>query len=249
MAKVKKASAKVIELVQVINPKASKLTTFEQAWEIIAEKFDLEGSIEKFCERSKPGSITRFTIYYKVKGESTVLNTLEWSNQIAFDEKEMDWDWSLIYKDVLEWLIKNRITTKDAAIKGRAIKIKKGKEFVATKNSKANVGSAVEDVVEVKVAAPSMQDLKKEKDKIYHAIYNAKKAGKDLTELEAKYNEILEKIKNATKPVVNETKPAQISKISEKVNTSVAPTKTQKIAVKKRRVVTNAADILKAIKK
>ena len=247
MAKVKKASSKVIELVQVINPKASKLTTFEEAWVIIAEKFDLEGGIEKFCENSKPGPITRFTIYYKVKGESTILNTLEWGNDIAFDEREMDWNWSLIYKDVLEWLIKNRITTKDAAIKGRAIKIKKGKEFVATKNSKANVGNAVEDKVEVKPKEVNPQDLKKEKDKIYHAIYNAKKAGKDYTDLQAKYDEIVEKMKNTQKPAVKSAKPEQISKNSPKPTISVRDNKSQKIGGKKRRVVTDASAILKAL--
>ena len=39
----KKATSKIINLVQSIDPKRSKLTTFDEAWEVISEAWGLSG--------------------------------------------------------------------------------------------------------------------------------------------------------------------------------------------------------------
>ena len=94
----KKATAKIIAEVLKLNPKASKLTTLDQAFVILMEHWDMElGLMTKLNEP------TIATLY---KDEEV---PMEWSFENAWDDKQGDYDWNRIYKEVLEDIIKKKL--------------------------------------------------------------------------------------------------------------------------------------------
>lgn len=103
MAKIsKKATTKIIDLVQSINPKVSKNTSFDEAWHIIAEYINIEYSIYTSIKLG-----TKFTIHVKDKN----IDILTWSNNDVFTE-DGDWDWTTIYKDAIEYIISHKMVKK-----------------------------------------------------------------------------------------------------------------------------------------
>ena len=102
MKESKKASAKIITLIQAINPKVSKNTSYNEAWEIISEYAGFEGDIKN----SNKNSTTTFTLY---KGEK-IIKEFVWEN--AFKPLEGDWDWTLIFSEVIEYMMKNKLVKK-----------------------------------------------------------------------------------------------------------------------------------------
>ena len=105
----KKASAKIISLVQAIDSKASKNTCYNEAWDIISEYGDLDGELKTVDKTSK----TSFTLY---KGEK-ILHEFEWSNETVFDKTCGDWDWTVIFSEVIEYIMKNKLVKKPRAKK------------------------------------------------------------------------------------------------------------------------------------
>lgn len=92
----KKANTYIFNHVLKINPKASKNTTYDQAYEILMDVWDMYGSIET-CKRG----ITRFKLYKN----DEIIKTYEWPN-IHF---EGSWDFDIIFRTVLEDIIKNKL--------------------------------------------------------------------------------------------------------------------------------------------
>ena len=94
----KKASAYILKAVLKENPNASKLTTLDEAFVLLMDKWDLEGSIETSSK-----NITVFKLYR----DDEVIKEFTWEG--AWLPKEGDWNWNLIYKDVLETILKTRL--------------------------------------------------------------------------------------------------------------------------------------------
>ena len=100
----KKATLKIIKVVQKIDPSKSKLTTFDEAWDIIATKYGFYGNL---ITKSMEDTIFELLLDDEA---NTKIYQFNWSNDKVFECG--DWDWNVIYKDVLEFIIKNKLFTK-----------------------------------------------------------------------------------------------------------------------------------------
>lgn len=102
----KKASANIISLVQSIDPNASKLTSYDEAWDIISEYGGITGNL--YTGKNKKQSKTKFELIKE--SNDSIIYTFEWDNKDVFADG--DWDWTKIFKEVLEYLIKNKLVKK-----------------------------------------------------------------------------------------------------------------------------------------
>ena len=82
----KKASSYVINIVQKINPQATKLTTWDQAWDIISEWASLDG--ELISNDNRRSTDTTFELS---KGDN-ILKVFTWPTSEVFEAG--DWDWT-----------------------------------------------------------------------------------------------------------------------------------------------------------
>ena len=111
----KKANATVMKQVLKVNPKASGRTTFDQAYVILMTEWDLEGDLVS----------TTTETTFKVWRDGEVCHTLTWTKKESFNEKEGDWNWDLIYKDVLQTIIKDKLYKRPKIGKRAAAKLAK----------------------------------------------------------------------------------------------------------------------------
>lgn len=102
----KKASANIISLVQSIDHNASKLTSYDEAWDIISEYCNITGGL--YTQHNSKQSLTIFDIISESTNET--IHSIEWQNKEVFADG--DWDWTKIFKEVLEYLIKNKLVKK-----------------------------------------------------------------------------------------------------------------------------------------
>lgn len=191
--KIKRAGRNIMSMVNLIDPKASAFTTLEQAWEIIANYWDLEGDM--VASGTKADRKARFTIYYK----NVPIHTCEWNTDDVWSVKDGEFDWLTIYKDVLEWLIKSRTLKKSRIGKGaKARQLDLPTDVKKEIKKEAKKPSAVEEPAPVKKEerAPkvNIEALKKRKQQLYHKIRNDRKKGLQTQSLEAEYSKILEQI-------------------------------------------------------
>lgn len=165
----KKASATIMKSVLKINSKASKLTTLDQAWEILATAWGLEGEL---IHSIKNG--VHFIIY---KNDEQVADID--CGHAAFNKDKSDFDWDLIYKMANEYAIKHKLHkgSKTKKIKPTTIKEEEIQEPQVVINKK-------------KDEFVSLEDLNKKKQNISVKIYNWKKVGKDTSSLEKEYEEL-----------------------------------------------------------
>ena len=193
----KKASAYIMKAVLKENPKASKLTTFDEAFVLLMDKWDLEGSIE-----TDKNNNTVFQLYR----DNEVIKTFTWKN--VWLEKEGDWDWNLIYKDVLETILKTRLYKKPKLGKRAQAKLEKEKAEKKAQESKAIAEAKAKEAEENKIA-----EAKDQIRKLKMRIYQWTRKGKDASELESQLKELND--------IINRAKPAQISIQTKKVSKSV----------------------------
>lgn len=97
----KKASARIMKEVIKVEPKVSLNTSFDQAFCILMEHWNLTLGVE---------------IHNKTKHDDTICTLYKddeiattWTMPDIFDESVHDWDWNVIYKTVLEDIIKRRL--------------------------------------------------------------------------------------------------------------------------------------------
>ena len=134
----KKASARIIKEVQKINPKAPLTTTFDQAFVLLMTTWDMELGVET----------TNTSTTCAISRDGSVVHTMEFDN--VWDDKTGDWNWNVIYKDVLEHIIKtrmykrpkiskrelNRMAKEKAEAEKKAAKVAAKKELKTTTTSK-----------------------------------------------------------------------------------------------------------------
>ena len=164
----KKANAYIMKQVLKVNPKASGRTTFDQAYVMLMTEWDLEGDIV----------MTTTETIFKIWRDGEVCHTLTWPRDKSFNEKEGDWDWDLIYKDVLQAIIKDRLYKRPKIGKRAAAKLIKEKEEAA---KKARVEKEKEEAAEQ--LRLDIVAAKRKKDNLSVKISTWKKKGKDISEL------------------------------------------------------------------
>lgn len=177
----KKASARILKEVLKVNPKASGFTTFDQAFIILMDHWDMELAVENYEGR------TNCILY---RDGDKVYN---WDFKNLWDEKIGDWDWNTIYKTILEDIVKQKLYKRPKLGKRALKKLeeeKKNKKVVEVEED------AVTKATLTKTEKPvSILDLRKKRDNLSVKIHDWKKKGKDVTELMKELEEIKEKIK------------------------------------------------------
>ena len=123
----KKASARIIKEVQKINPKAPLTTTFDQAFVLLMTTWDMELGVET----------TNTSTTCAISRDGSVVHTMEFDN--VWDDKIGDWNWNVIYKDVLEHIIKTRMYKRPKISKRELNRIAKEKAEAEKKAAKAAV--------------------------------------------------------------------------------------------------------------
>lgn len=180
----KKASARVLKEVLKVNPKASGFTTFDQAFVILMNQWDLELSIETTCN-----GVTTCTLYRDGDKPRT------WELGDVWDAKAGDWDWNTIYKTVLEDIIKEKLYKRPKLGK-RALK-----KLEEERNKQSEQEPQIEEVTKVEEIKPqpTLVELRKRRDNLSVKVYDWNKKGKDTTELQKELNLVKEQIKNFAK--------------------------------------------------
>ena len=120
----KKCSSRIFKALQKIDSKLSPKTTFQQAFEILMEHWDLELSIET------SEKITTCTIH---KDGEDVYNC-EFNG--VWDDKLGDWNLDLIYKTILEHIIKTKLYKRPKIGKRELNRIAKEKAKAENKSKK-----------------------------------------------------------------------------------------------------------------
>lgn len=123
----KKASARIIKEVQKSNPKAPLTTTFDQAFVLLMTEWDLELGIEKI-------DTSIIATLYKDGNSSELFN---WQTKDAWSEKDCDFNWDFIYRNVLELIIKDKLYKRPKISKRELNAQKKAAELKAKEEAKA----------------------------------------------------------------------------------------------------------------
>lgn len=158
----KKASTRIFKELEKINPKISPKTTFQQAFEILMTEWDLELSVESTA------TSTTCNIYK----DNAVAYTFNWTRKESFNERECDWDWNFIYKNVLEHIAKTRMYKRPKISKSELRRIEKEKAEAAKELAKQAKIKAKEDAKKAKADAKAA----KEQEKLNKAFKRGKKS-------------------------------------------------------------------------
>lgn len=185
----KKASSNIISFAQAIDPNASKLISYNEAWDIISEYGGITGGL--YTQHNKKHSLTTFDIIKESNDE--IIHSFSWKNEDVFNEG--DWDWTKIFKEVLEYILKNKIVKKPRSKKpSKTHQISKETEKM-NKLSSSKLNSVKSQENTVKFDSMSIDELKRKKTALYSQIYDWRKKGKDATKLINEYNELSKYLK------------------------------------------------------
>lgn len=181
----KKATARILSEVLKINPKSSKLMSLDQAYVFLMTHWGMDMSISMGYDY-----ITECVLNQEWNMDE---NKPTWKfGKEVWDDKNGDWDWSTIYKTVLEDIIKKKMYKKPKLGKRAQ---KKLDEFITQKKET----EIKEEPKPTKTV--SLGDLRKTRDRIYMKIYTMKKNNikADTRELDEELNKIKIQIKDFNK--------------------------------------------------
>ena len=154
----KKASTRIFKELEKINPKISPKTTFQQAFEILMTEWDHELSVESTT------TSTTCSIYK----DNVVAPTFNWTKKESYNERDCDWDWNFIYKNVLEHIAKTRMYKRPKISKSELRRIEKEKAEAAKAaakqaklDEKAAKLKAKEDAKQAKADAKAAREQEK----------------------------------------------------------------------------------------
>ena len=158
-----------------------------------------------------------YSVYSKSEGDTVVklfeeatdkqLETFIIPNSEVFFDNE--WDWSYIFKTIIEWMMKSRKGTKKVKLSQKQIaaritqlreiiKSSKGSEKRKAIKEYNNLSKQV--VAETKAApapaVPTIKELRKQRSKLCMKIAYSKKLGRPTEELEKQLEELRKTIKN-----------------------------------------------------
>lgn len=178
----KKASARILKEVLKFVPKISGHTSLDQAFVILMDNWNLELSVMIKYNTQK----TKCMLH---RDEETI-KEYDFDNSLVWIEKSGDWDWNIIYKDILEDIIKNKLYKRPKLGKRAQKKLEEAKN----KSQQVKEQNQTTQVPKI-----SLDELKKKRNALSSRISIAKKAQKnpnDIAELEKQLNEIKLMIKN-----------------------------------------------------
>ncbi len=214
MAKLsKKVTVDIYKHVEKVVPGITKNTTYDEAWDILSQAWEFEGDLTHTVKDK-----TVFTLYR----DGLTVETYKLGDM--WDEKVGDFNYTDIFRTVLENIIKRRLY-KRAKLGKKAQKEYDEKVAKAKKEVKVAEEVSTEPVVIKIESEPTIDELRKKRDNISVKIYDWKKKGKDVTELETELASVKEQLQKRTK-----TK--QISNQTEKV-TKCTPEKKNSVKSKK----------------
>lgn len=171
----KKASARIIHELLKHEAKVSGNTTYDQAFIKLMTAWDLEGGL------ANTGNKSLFYVYR----DGELVHTFEWSKAEAYIEKERDWNWTFIYKTVLEHIIKTRLYKRPKIGKRAAAKLAK---------EKAAPVKPIETPIESPYKNMDSEALRKLKNNLSSKISRGKKTGMPENEL----NNLLKELDTVT---------------------------------------------------
>lgn len=175
----KKVKAGIYKFLNIISPGISKNTNNEIAFQKIAEWSNIDIDINIHSDN------TEIFIYKdSIKVDGIVIDGY------MIDEKTREIDWDHIYNDIMVFIIKNKLATK---IKGsklpkKYVQMQKAEAKARKKQEKEAIAEAKKQKDEPKL---SIEELKKLKKKLYYKIYNQKGKGRDISELQKQYDEVI----------------------------------------------------------
>lgn len=109
----KKASKEIVSLAQACNKSLTKNTSYDEAWEAIATYGNLTCTMALKRKEDKTFfNLIKITSNKKGEELEEQINEFSWPNSEVYISNEGDWDWTKIYKDVLEWIVENKIVKK-----------------------------------------------------------------------------------------------------------------------------------------
>lgn len=199
----KKASAKIWNVASKFKTNLSKNTSYDEAWEIIAEAGDLECSIY-----TNKLNHTKFTLY---RGDEVIS---EYDLNNVFEEG--DYDWTVIYKTVLDDIVARRLYKKQKISK----RSQKKKDEVPTKQIKECKPKIKEETEKSNgdIEQPqSKEELKRLKFNLKMKIKNWSNKGKDVSELRNELDILENKLKSSGKSTEKPILSSHIQEISNKV--------------------------------
>lgn len=123
----KKASVCILKELAKLNDKVSARTTYQQAFDILMEYWDLELSLVNDKE-------TTICCIYR---DGVVVHTFDWKKSEVYDIKDYDWDWSYVYKLVLEQCIKDKLYKRPKVSKRELNRLAKEKAEAEKATAKA----------------------------------------------------------------------------------------------------------------
>ena len=147
----KKASTRIFKELEKINPKISPKTTYQQAFEILMTEWDLELSVE---------STTTDTVVNIYK-DNNVAHTFNWTKKESYNERDCEWDWNFIYKNVLEHIAKTRMYKRPKISKSELRKIEKAKAEAEKQAAKDAKAKAKQEAIKAKEEAKRAKELAK----------------------------------------------------------------------------------------
>lgn len=186
----KKATARILSEVLKINPKASKLMSLDQAYVFLMTHWDMDMSVSMGCD-----CVTECVLNREWDMDE---NKPTWKfEKEVWDDKNGDWDWTTIYKTVLEDIIKKKMYKKPKLGKRAQ---KKLDEFIAQKKE-TETNEIKEEPKSTPTKTVSLEDLRKTRDRIYMKIYTMKKNNikADTRELDEELDKIKMQIKEFNK--------------------------------------------------
>ncbi len=126
----KKASTKAIAFCSKLAGKElPKSSSWEALSDIIMSNEFGPGFVWDLKTQCKSQGDSTIANLYKEPGEKEdLVETFSWPNSEAYDEKECDWYWPFLYKQIVEYLMKNwKALTKGKKPKKKAPKVETGK--------------------------------------------------------------------------------------------------------------------------
>lgn len=181
----KKASARILKEVLKFVPKISGHTSLDQAFVILMDNWNLELSVMIKYNTQKTKCL--------LHRDEEVIKEYDFDNNIVWIDKVGDWDWNIIYKEILEDIIKNKLYKRPKLSK------RAQKKLEEAKNKSQQVKEQNQATQVTQVPKFSLDELKKKRNALSSRISIAKKAQKnpnEIAELEKQLNEIKLMIKN-----------------------------------------------------
>ena len=204
----KRASVKAIAYAEkVTSTKLAKNANWETVFDAVMDGYGgyggYEYSVQTQCHSTGDNTVIKL---YK---DDEMLELFTIPNSEIFDDSIHDWDWSYIYKVIVEWLMSKRKKPKKVKMTKKQIKDRVDALREIIKNEKGtkkrqaikeyNTLSKLitpEPQPEAQPVQLSLEELRKQRERLCMKLSYNKKLGRNTTEIQRQLDEIRRVIKN-----------------------------------------------------